>query len=314
MRAPLVVILCLGMVAPPPAWAARVEPGAPAGGAVPVSPDGAADGDEGATREAAASDLDPQDAAELEEARALFETGVAHYEAAEYGRAIEVWFEALSLVPRTYENRKIRAELIYNIATAQEKSYDIGKDIENLRRARRSLERFLAEIDKIYPEDEAASERAGVQERIARLDGRIAAAEEEARRLELEKAERMRPKFDPVVDAREHRRNRALLATGGVLTGLGVAGLAVMGAGLGVGKRASADLAGLESSSELAHRRDVQRRGRLGNTLALSGVVVGGAALLIGVPMLIAGAVFEHRRREYRASFAFGPSGVGVRF
>ncbi len=314
MRAPLTLALCLELAAMPPAQAHVLAPATPGeaasgeaapGEAAPTSPS-AADGGEPAPGGAEAVGAD-----ELAEARTLFEQGVAHYEAAAYARAIEVWFEALSLVPRTYDNRKIRAELIYNIATAQEKSFDIGGDIQNLRRARRALERFLSEIDKIY---EAAREREQVQARIQRLDERIAAAERKARALELEKAERMRPKFDPVIDARERRRNRALLATGGVLTALGVAGLATMAAGLAVGKRASRDLAGLETGAELGTRRDVQARGRLGNTLAVTGILVGGVALLVGVPMVIAGGVFERRRRAYRASFAWGPAGFGLHF
>ncbi len=254
----------------------------------------------------------------LDTARALFESGVGHYEAAEYDQAVNAWYEALSLVPRTADNRKIRAEIVYNVARAQEKAYDIDRDPRHLRRARRALERFLEEVDAVYPEAEAPRERAQAEERIAEIDRKIAEAEAEARRREKERLEAMRPKFDPVLDRRQHRRNVSMLGTGAGLFVLGAGALGMMGAGLAIGRTAESDLEDLSTTDDLDERRRVMDRGALGNRLAVAGAVTGGVLVLVGLPLLIAGAAFEKERRAYKASFAVVPAvgrgGFALRF
>ena len=89
-------------------------------------------------------------------------------------------------------------------------------------------------------------------------------------------------------------RSRALLISGSALIGLGVGGLAVMGAGLGRGAAAERDgaakaseltedgVTGLERTDALA---DLRARGQQANTMALVGAVVGGVLLIAGVSL-----------------------------
>lgn len=100
-------------------------------------------------------------------------------------------------------------------------------------------------------------------------------------------------------------RSRALLISGSVLLGLGVGGIAVMGAGLGRGAAAERDgaakqqeladagIVGLERTDALA---DLRARGQQANTMALVGAVVGGV-LLIGGATLVGVSTTNRARR-----------------
>lgn len=326
MRASIVgstVSLCLAV--------AGVPAGAGAAPGRPVPPEGAAaagepapgDAAEGAAvageSEAAAAPCPvARDEDALSAARELFDAGVGYYEGGEYDEAIHAWYEALSLVRRTSQNRKVRAELIYNVARAEEKAFDIDHDIRRLRRAKRALERFTEEVAAVYPRDEVARERAAAGERIAAIERKIEKAEAEARRREQARIEAMRPKFDPVLDRKVARRNRGMMATGGALFVLGAGALGMMGAGLAIGRAAEADLGELPAGADLEKRRAVLSRGDLGNRLAIAGAVTGGVLVVVGLPLLIAGGVFEKERKAYKASFVAvphaGPGGIGLRF
>ncbi|RMG93666.1 MAG: hypothetical protein D6705_17940 [Deltaproteobacteria bacterium] len=259
-----------------------------------------------------------RDESALAAAKQLFETGVSHYEAAEFDQAIHAWYEALSLVPRTSENRKVRAELVYNIARAQERAYDVDHDARRLRRAKRALERFLEEVEAIYPEAEVPTQRAATENRLREIDRKIAEAEAEARRRERERLEAMRPKFDPVLDRRQRRRNVGMLGAGAALTVLGAGALGMMGAGIGLARSASSELPDLTTEADLHRRREVLAQGALGDRLVIAGAVTGGVLLLVGLPLVIAGGLFERERKAYKASYAVAPAlddrGIGLRF
>ena len=100
-------------------------------------------------------------------------------------------------------------------------------------------------------------------------------------------------------------RSRALLISGSALIGLGVGGLAVMGAGLGRGAAAERDgaakaseltedgVTGLERTDALA---DLRARGQQANTMALVGAVVGGVLLIAGVSLAVVSTSNRARR------------------
>ncbi len=248
---------------------------------------------------AAEADLaEEEEPPELIEARELFEKGVASFAGADYGGAIDAWIDAYSKVPAVPEYARIKAEIIYNVATAQQKWFDIDKDIQHLRQAKALIKTFIRDIPTIYEEDEATDESNRAKALLYDLDERIEQAEEEERlrQLELEKARA--PTGDPELEAQQRRRNRALIFTGVGFTVLGLSGLGVMGAGAVIGQSADDDLAAQESSSELAARQDTLSRGQTGNALFVTGALVGGVLTLTGVPLLVTGVVFEKRRQK----------------
>lgn len=256
----------------------------------------------------------------LIQAEALYEAGLTRFKAADYESAVELWLAAYDKVPDTLGSGQIKADIIYNVAKAQQRWYELDRDIAHLRQAKASMQSFMDEIPSSYAAEEVDAELARSKEFIANLDTKILAAEQEARDLELKKAELMRAKFDPVIDERERIRNRGMIISGGLFTGLGVAGLGVLGAGLGLSLAADAKVGELGTFDELDQRRQAFARGEAGNVMTITGAVVAGALLLTGVPLWVVGTEFEKRRLRYKRAYqakvvpTVTGTGVGLRF
>src|SRR5690606_15703780 len=180
--------------------------------------------------------------------------GVARYTAADYEAAVDLWLQAYALIPPSYENRLILAELIYNVARAQQKWFEIDKDVKHLRQAREILDRYLGEVSELYPPEQVELERERIQEQIDGLDRQIAEWEAEQARREAELAERMRPKFDEQADAREEKRNKAMLGAGAGLTAIGAGGVGLFVTGLIMAGNADRTVAGLPLEADIAER------------------------------------------------------------
>jgi NAD(P)H-hydrate repair Nnr-like enzyme with NAD(P)H-hydrate dehydratase domain len=176
------------------------------------------------------------------QARDLYDSGRAKYETLDYAGAITDWTQAYAVLPATEDNRSVRNELAYNIASAQEKSFDLDGDVTHLRQARGLLERYLGEFKSLYkptPENKAESQR--VAQRIAELDAKIATAsrastgaapardqkpaptpaqqERAAARAKEAKARQLLA-TDPELSKR-YRSGRGLVIGGGTLLGVG---------------------------------------------------------------------------------------------
>lgn len=235
----------------------------------------------------------------FDQAKQLFDAGVARYTAADYESAIDLWLDAYALVPPTYDNRMIKAELIYNVARAQQKWFDIDKDVKHLRQSREMLNRYIGELDELYG-DQAVMEREKVEEQVAAIDQQIAAWEQEQARREAELAERMRPKFDDDADAREARRNKAMIGAGAGLTALGIGGVALLITGIALARGAESTASGLPLEADIPARQDAIARGESGNALILIGTLSGAVLLGAGVPLLGVGAAAERKRKQRR--------------
>ncbi|MFV8754498.1 hypothetical protein ACNOYE_28450 [Nannocystaceae bacterium ST9] len=251
-------------------------------------------------------------------ARELFDAGVARYTGADYGAAVEFWLEAYALIPPSFDNRLVKAELIYNVARAQQKWFEIDQDIKHLRQARESLGRYLDEVDELYPPEQVALERQKVEEQIAELDESIREAEAEAARREAELAERMRPKFDDKADARERKRNKAMIGAGAGLSVVGLGAIGMLVAGIAMAGQANRSVEQLPLATDIAERERQLNKGQAGNSLILLGSLVGGVFLTAGLPLLGVGVAAENKRKQRRkqagleaASPMFMPGGVG---
>ncbi|KIG18686.1 hypothetical protein DB30_07701 [Enhygromyxa salina] len=114
----------------------------------------------------------------LAEVRALYKQGEIKFQTAEYEAALDLWIRAFASLPDGEQTRSIRHALVYNIAGAHSRAYEVNRDPAHLRKAKILLENYRADHRALYgDEPEAISERADVDDRIAELDTMIAASE-----------------------------------------------------------------------------------------------------------------------------------------
>lgn len=226
---------------------------------------------------------DPAESASLAEAKALYQRGRTNFETANYPEAIELWTQAYGLVDDSPQNATIKAALIYNIATAQEKAYDIDTDLAHLRQAEVLLQTYANSVPALYgegPESDAELEK--VQGRIAQLRSRIEEAEAALpapdEPVEPDETENPPPPEAPQPDPKA----KPLIIAGAVTAGLGVAGLGLMAGGLAMGSAAN----DVPEDQALEDRRSQFDRGRTGNTLAYVGGIAGGVLLVSGAVLL----------------------------
>ncbi|RMG98248.1 MAG: hypothetical protein D6705_06505 [Deltaproteobacteria bacterium] len=192
----------------------------------------------------APADGDTEDSGSIDEAKRLYEEGKAHYEMLDYQAAIDKWTQAYALVPETERGQAIRNALVYNIAQAQEKAYELDGDVTRLKQAKGLLERYLEGYVAMYGEEgEAAAEVEKVRRRIAELEARIAdndagrGPSASDRRRAARQAERKRRAMAVELlqkDAklkRRYKKSKSFVIAGSVL--LGVGGLATL-TGIGI--------------------------------------------------------------------------------
>jgi hypothetical protein len=223
----------------------------------------------------------------VEQAQRLFDEGATKFETADYIGAIELWTEAFGLVPSVPENAPIKAKLIANIAAAQERAYQVDKQVGHLNQAKILIERYRDGLAEIYRDElEREKELAWVNERLEKIDAELeavadreAAEKAAAERAAAERAAADRPEPPPP--------GRGLVIGGSVLAGVGAAGLGVMVGGMVIGSR-NDDISDLPTN-DLDTRADRYRMGRLGNALAIAGGVGGGVLLSVGVALLVVG-------------------------
>lgn len=239
-------------------------------------------------------------------AQRLFDRGVVHFDSGDYESAMTLWQEAAGVLPRTYDYHVIKSELVYNVAQALDKWFEVDRDIQHLRQAKISLQNFDREIPEIYAERGAADERQRVRAKIAEIESKISAAEQADRERQLALAEAGRANLNPELIEREHRRNKAMIGAGAGLTVLGIAGLSTMGAGIAIADDAEQRARELPAIDQLSRREDQLARGDQADRLVLAGSIVGGVSLLAGVPLLITGAVFERRLTKFEKDYRLG--------
>jgi hypothetical protein len=89
---------------------------------------------------------------------------------------------------------------------------------------------------------------------------------------------------DPTAD---RNKAKAMLGVGLSLLGVGIAALAVMGAGMGIARRAN-DFSGLDDN-DLEGREEQIRGGKRGNAMSVAGAITGGVMLVAGVALTASG-------------------------
>ncbi len=114
----------------------------------------------------------------LAEARSLYNEGKIKFETGEFEAALSLWKRAFAILPDGDDTRTMRHTLVYNIASAHSKAYEISRNPTHLRTAKVLLQDYRANHLALYgDEPDAVKERAEVDDRIAELDSKIAASE-----------------------------------------------------------------------------------------------------------------------------------------
>lgn len=254
--------------------------------------------------------------ASLEEAERLHRQGQDRYDTADFQGAISLWTEAYSALPKTPRGAAKKPFVLYNIASAHERAFEIYGDVAQLKQARTLLVKFELTIDEIYGDpSEAQAERDEVRERIAAIDARLAKHAEQA-----EASGEPSPKPgastqdepDPPAsdDGRPGRTGPdPRLVSGAVLIALGGGAGAVLLAGMGLGAKAN-DISAIPPT-DLDMRESQFDRGRTANTMAIVGAVATPLLLGAGIALVV---LAKRKPRSGRRATALTPMGLALRF
>lgn len=233
----------------------------------------------------------------LDDAKQLFARGQTCYETADYGCAIDLWTMAYDEVSQAAtDDPHARALLLYNLAQAHRRAYEVDRDIEHLRRARALLLTYLELLEVVTQSPDArAREQLETERALDELDAELARSE--AHSLVVPVAV---PADAPSPSGK--RPGLALEIVGANVLAFGLlggAGLALAGTLIG---REANDFAGIEPSEYEARTTQLER-GRRANLLAQAGAGAGGALLVLGVALIAGGVAMDrkHARSSERA-------------
>jgi ABC-type Fe3+ transport system permease subunit len=108
-------------------------------------------------------------------------------------------------------------------------------------------------------------------------------------------------------------RNRDMVIAGTVLTVTSVAAYLVLAAGLVIGLNARDDLKAIDKGHDPDRYDEISQRGKIGNTIAISGGVTAAVTMAVGLPLIIVGRRRQARLLEKaKASAMLLPGGGGV--
>ncbi len=120
----------------------------------------------------------PAEDPNIAEAKRLYKEGEVKFQTADYEDALVLWKKAFALLPDGEDTRAIRHALVYNIAEAHRRAYEVTRNPTHLRKAKILLENYRADHRALYgDEPEAVKERSEADDRIAELDKMIAESE-----------------------------------------------------------------------------------------------------------------------------------------
>ncbi len=238
----------------------------------------------------------------------MYNEGNARFQVADYNAAIDLWTEAFFALPDTPEHREQRGRLLYEMAHAHTKAYELDSDLVHVRKAKSLYEQFLQLAD---PDDQETHKL--VAERQRQLDDILAKQTAEdvtpprdqppPSEPEVQKPEPIPepasatppPKTTEFAVKMAPKTRQALVIAGGISTGVGAGLLALMVLGIFRGNR--------EMTA------DGVLDGAAADRLAVGAGISGGILLATGISMLAIG-----RARPVRLAFApkVGPSVTGL--
>ncbi len=245
-------------------------------------------------------------AEKLAQAKLLYAEGTAKYDLADYEGAVEIWTRAYALLPP--EEAVARNNLIYNIASAQEKAFDVDHELKHLRQAVILFDAYIEDFKLQHdPTPETREELLLAKKRVRELRARIAQVEGAAAPTVVTPTPAPAPVItapapNPELEAKnrrlaqEGRKVDAMLISSYVLAS--IAGVAFLASAVPFGQSAVAT--GSRASS-------FRTRGYIW-------VGVGGALVVTAAALMITGFRKRKKLREGRLSLAptFSPRGAGM--
>ncbi len=232
---------------------------------------------------------EPEPESDTSRAESIFRRGQTKYETADYFGAIELWTEAYGLIESIPENAAIKALLIFNLAQAHVKAFELDDDTVHLKQARSLLESYSSSLALLYDDEAArAEEQVKVDEKLAEIAKTLADAE-----AKPEPEPEPEPQPDPgpvdVPPPSNPNPGNPLMFAGVGVTVLGVAtGGVAMTLGGVMGSNAN-DLSGIDPN-DLVAREAQFAKGNRGNALLISGAVIAGVLIPTGIGLIVAGA------------------------
>jgi hypothetical protein len=126
-----------------------------------------------------AAEAAPAEDPQLAEAKRLYDEGEVKFQLAKYQEALVLWERAYEILMLNREaNRAILNALVYNIAEAHSRAYDLSRNPTHLRTAKQLLVDYRTSHRELYGDDpEAVKERSEADDRITELDAKIADSE-----------------------------------------------------------------------------------------------------------------------------------------
>jgi tetratricopeptide (TPR) repeat protein len=241
---------------------------------------------------------------ERERAQALYAEGTTLYDSANYAGAIDKFTEALALVKNTGEqDERSRLVLLWNIASAHEKAYEIDNDTTHLRQALLLYRRYQGFAERTGDK----SEQQDAAQRITSLEKAMAELEAPAEKTPKDSAPPVTVQDDGAWK-RPHRIGIGLLVPGVAAVVGGVTVLALGSTYEGRARDKVAKLGDLgvppddpawaEGEAFIAQER---RKGK--TMMALGGSLVGAGAVLAGV-----GTFFIVKAKRTRSRVLASPS------
>ena len=241
--------------------------------------------------------------------------GQDQYDNQKYEAAAASWLEALELLEEKKGTQSTRQMLAVLMADASIEAYRQSNDVSVLERARGALGSYSSNYRKTHGDEPSAE----VQDALRSVDRHLSEAQAEATSAVLadvapadvdgsEEPDAAESNDDDNGDGKAtNRTGIALIAAGGTLTGLGLAGLGLMTVGMVLGSNAQNDF---ETAVTGFQRSQVDSRGRSANALAIAGAVAGSVLLAAGVPMVIVGAL--RRKKALRMALQFDRGFAGL--
>lgn len=257
----------------------------------------------------------PSEAADLSLAKQLFDEGTARYDAADYEGAIEKFTLALGeLKGQGVDDFGIRGLLLFNIGRTHMRAFEIDDQVEHLKQAKSIFNRFIEEA-ALYPDQVDPADVDEAKGRLAEIDRLLAGTESAPEPDAGPSTPDDRPPPEP--------RDPAKLRAGGI--GLSVAGVALLGGGIGMlawgagyGSAAEREVAGLDDAGLPAQSpafADADAFVAAERRKGAAWMASGGVAAAIGVVGLALGVrslVRAKQASRVTASAAFGREGVWV--